>query len=106
MEDFTTIYKILKALHDSMDYDEFDIDRISPQVLGVSENRRFALLKMLVDSGYIEGITEKISVDGQLIMEIHHPRITLKGLEYLEENSLMKRTGRLLKGIKEVTPLL
>ena len=32
------------------------------------------------------------------------PEITLKGLEYLEENSLMKKAANLAKGIKETIP--
>jgi hypothetical protein len=32
------------------------------------------------------------------------PRITLKGMEYLEENGMMNKVGKFLKGIKEMTP--
>jgi len=35
-ESIKLIYKILKILERSMDYPEFDINRLDPEVLGVS----------------------------------------------------------------------
>lgn len=39
MDNFTVIYKILKALEQAMDYDEFDISRISHTKLDISYQR-------------------------------------------------------------------
>ena len=36
MDNFTVIYKILKALEQAMDYDEFDIKQISHTRLNIS----------------------------------------------------------------------
>lgn len=33
-----------------------------------------------------------------------HPKITLKGLEYLQENSMMKQAAAFAKGIKDIVP--
>ena len=44
MNNFTIIYKILKALESSMDLDEFDIETISAEHLKISENRRNRIL--------------------------------------------------------------
>ena len=44
MNNFTVIYKILKALEESMDYEEFDDNLISPEVLGITKERRNKLL--------------------------------------------------------------
>ena len=38
-ESIKLIYKILKILEKSMDYSEFDVDRLSPEALGTSLNR-------------------------------------------------------------------
>lgn len=54
MSDFSTIYKILSALRDSMDYEQFDMRLISAERLGITEPRRSSLLRMLAASGYIE----------------------------------------------------
>lgn len=32
------------------------------------------------------------------------PRITLKGMEYLSENTFMKKAANLVKGIKDTIP--
>lgn len=104
MGDFNTIYKILAALKASMDYDEFDSRLISAERLNVSEPRRRELLRMLSQSGYITGVAFDESAAGDVMMSIGHPRLTLRGLEYLEENSLMKRAYRAAKGIKELIP--
>ena len=57
MGDFNTIYKILAALKASMDYAEFDSRLISAELLNVSEPRRRELLRMLLQAGYITGVT-------------------------------------------------
>jgi hypothetical protein len=41
-ESIKLIYKILKILEQSMDYPEFDVDRLSPETLGTSASRRFS----------------------------------------------------------------
>lgn len=37
-------------------------------------------------------------------VSLTRPEITLKGLEYLEENTLMKKAASLAKGIKDTIP--
>lgn len=51
MDNFKIIYKILRALEQAMDLEEFDPDLISAENLGISENRRRAILEMLYESG-------------------------------------------------------
>lgn len=84
-----------------MDYDEFDLSLLNPELLGVSENRMNAILITLQDEGYISGIIYRKGLNG---VKLNKPVITLKGLEYLEENSMMKKVAGLLKGIKETVP--
>ena len=91
-EDFRTIYKILSILQKSMDFEVLDIRRLSADNLGITEPKRKAILGMLLKNGYIEGF--------QVIQYIGDQ--TPKGLEYLEENSLMQKAARLAKGIAEV----
>ena len=100
MGDFNTIYKILAALKASMDYDEFDSRLISAERLNVSEPRRRELLRMLSQAGYITGI----AFTGDVMISIGRLRLTLRGLEYIEENSLMKRAYRAAKDIKDLIP--
>lgn len=101
MDNFKVIYKILKLLEEAMDQDEFDISLLSPDLLGVTENRRNAILKMLQAESYITGVLYRNGLSG---VKLSKPAITLKGLQYLEENSMMKKVSGILKGIKETIP--
>lgn len=103
MEDFKIIYKILMAFYLSMDYDAFDQSSISPEVLGVSKNKRDALLVMLIERGYISGIHAMPTAAGDKLLHFgKHPQLTLDGLEYLNDNSFMKRAANAIKGIADV----
>lgn len=106
MDNFTVIYKILKALEQAMDYDEFDVKQISHTRFNISYQRWEKILIMLTKSGYIEGVIyDQCGGDySPHIEEPIAPVITLKGLEYLSDNSLMKKAANILKGIKETVP--
>ena len=102
MDNFKIIYRILKYLEKAMDYEEPDLDFISFSKLGISEHRWTAIMEMLVNEGYITGVEVKRSVDGDMCMSVCNMRITMKGLEYLQENSLMKKASNMAKGIAGV----
>lgn len=104
MNNFSIIYKILKALERNMGRSEFDSSAIAPEVLGIDKGRRDELLKLLAENEYISGLCVRQYVHSTepVILGIEHMRITLRGLEYLEENSLMKKAARLAKGIADV----
>ncbi|MDO4721420.1 MAG: YjcQ family protein [Peptostreptococcaceae bacterium] len=105
MNYFKIIYQILRCMEQSMDSEIFNTDCISAQMLGISVARRNAILEILVQEGYVSGVA--IQKIGELTsVNPQNAKITLKGLEYLEENAMMKKAYRLLKGAKEVTPFL
>ena len=106
MDNFTIIYKILKTLEKAMDYDEFEVKCISAERFGITKSRWEKIMIMLVKEGYIEGIFyDQCTCDySPHIVEPIQPVITLKGLEYLSENSMMKRISNVVKGIKETVP--
>lgn len=76
MNNFNMIYRILKYLEKAME--------------------------MLETEGYITGLSIKRSIDGEICCSISHPRITLKGLEYLQENSIMQKAASLAKGVADI----
>lgn len=106
MNNFTVIYKILKALEQSMDYEEFDDSLITPEILGVSRERRNKLLIEMQRNGYITGLISfnKLGQHSSQIREPTEINITLKGLEYLSDNTMMKKAANMLKGIKDTIP--
>lgn len=100
MDDFRIIYKILRILQNSMDLEEFDRNSISAEALGLSVPKWSRLMAMLLKEGYITGGETWNAMDcGYPRVALSRPELTLKGLEYLEESSLMKKAADLAKGI-------
>lgn len=106
MDNFAIIYKILKALENAMNYEEFDSGSISHERLNISYQRWEKILIMLAKAGYVEGliIDQTLSDYTPHLIKPIQPIITLKGLEYLSENTLMKKAANFTKGIKEIIP--
>ena len=105
MDNFRIIYRILQILEKSMELEDFDKSLISAEYLSIPFPLWCRLMKMMVDNGYITG------VDVRTIFDCNYPKatlirpeITLKGLEYLNENTIMKKIANIGKGIKESVP--
>ena len=78
---------------------ELDKDRISSAILNISENKRRELIILLAEEGYIKGLFHKRYVDGGIAYQDDDIKITLKGIEYLEDNNMMKKVANLAKGV-------
>ena len=50
---FKCIYRILSTIENEMDSKSFDIEKISPKMIKISEERWVKYINMLVDAGYI-----------------------------------------------------
>lgn len=105
MDNFTIIYKILHTLEKAMDYPEFDIRLISAESMKITPERWSRYIEMLSDSGYIKGVEIIESIAGTNV-DYSDIRITLRGLEYLSENSFMKQAYKAAKGIKDLVPFV
>lgn len=104
-DNFKIIYEILKKLESSMDILEFNNSVLSYKALEISKPKWCRIMKMLFDSGYISGVSVWVSYDCSYPqVELIRPEITLKGLEYLQENSIMQRMYKTAKGIKDILP--
>lgn len=104
MDNFSVIYKILSTLEKSMDLEGADTERICAENLKVSQERWNKYMEMLADAGYIKGVSLKRYADGSLLVNVDDIRITLKGLEYLSENTIMQRMYKAAKGITDLIP--
>lgn len=106
MDNFKAVYKILSTLERAMDLPEFDISVIGPDELGITKERWNRYIEMMADVGYVKGVSVSRDITGSIRVNCSNLRITLKGLEYLQENSIMQKMYHFAKGIKEVTPML
>ena len=99
MDEFEVIYKILRFLNKSMDCDELDLTAISSERFGITKKRWLAIIEMLADRKYIDGVQIYRHADGGLSVNIDNLRITLSGLEYLKNDSNMIECAKKAKGI-------
>lgn len=102
LDNFKAVYKILSTLEKAMDLPEFDVSLIGADKLGVSDERWARYIEMMADVGYIKGVSISKDVTGSMNINADDMRITLKGLEYLQENSIMQKIYKAAKGIKEI----
>ena len=101
-DNFKCIYKILKTLEKAMDYPEFDTSQIDYHSLEVSKERWSRYIEMMSDTEYIKGVKINRYINGETDVDISDIRITLKGLEYLSENSIMQRLYKSAMGVKNI----
>ena len=99
-----TMYRILKTLLKYAGRQDFTNELISAKKLGVSYEEWSYIMILLQKSGYIEGVqyTQTLSQRFPEIVDIDHVGITLSGIEYVEENTTMKKIGELLKEVGEI----
>lgn len=106
MKELGEIYDILKTMRATMGDPSFEWavylkgkeDRIGRQKLD-------ALLAMIAKRGLAEGITVREYVNEPApTVVVDRPRITMDGLEYLEENFSMRKAARIAAGIVDAIP--
>lgn len=104
MRDFTIIYKILKILDTYNGREDFDCYLISAKALQCDYSAWEQIMIELQRNDFIRGLvyTQTLSDKFPHIVEPIHPQITLKGMEFLETNSLMHKAGTLLKTVGEI----
>lgn len=103
MDNLKIVYKILKGIDLQMDSDSFDNTFL--EVLKISEERKNKIIQSMIDDGLISGFT-RIEYLGGYGFKANDPRLTLKGMEYLSENSIMQKIKNGLKDVKELTPFI
>lgn len=105
MDNFRTIYKILKYLEKDMDFDQADMDDISANRLNIGVKRWTAIIDMLRRDNYIDGFYMIEFPNGSMHVGKGKPKIRTKGIELLEslEKKFSEEDGydQLLKEIPE-----
>ncbi|HHU52713.1 MAG TPA: hypothetical protein GXZ43_01350 [Clostridiaceae bacterium] len=106
---FVVVYHICNYLYDCLKQGkEIDIEQIKPinKKFVIKENYWKYIICNLYKDGYIDGITIYNADDETHITNLEDIQITPKGIEYLQENNMMKKIVKGLKTVKEITPLI
>lgn len=99
LDNFKVIYKILRVLEKNMGNEKFSVRTISAEQMKISFEKWEQLLILMQDEGYIKGLVLSKTLEDTFrhISEPIKPQITIKGLEYLSENSFMGKAKEALK---------
>jgi hypothetical protein len=105
MDNFKIIYKILKALEKALEAEEFDPAVISPEALKITQAHWNSLLAIILEEGYVNGaVILPVLGSAPSVKVTTNTRITIRGMEYLQENSMMKKAANIAKGIVDLIP--
>ena len=86
----------------SKDVNEHDINAFIPSI---KDNYFVDIYRNLFDEGYLIGLSIETDYSGtSYILSPSQVRITIKGIEYLQENSEMKHALKWLKKMKASIP--
>lgn len=104
MRDFKIIYKILKTLDKYKGREDFDYESISAKELKLEFCEWEQLMIELQINGYIRGLgyNQTLSDKFPHIVEPIRPQITMKGMEFLETNSLMAKAEEALRMVGDI----
>lgn len=98
------MYRILAYLYACLKGGrDVDTNVISCDVLGINERYWLAIVTELVERGYVRGISIT-HADNHASAFLHDPTITMTGVEFLMENSMMAKARRFLQDIKASVP--
>jgi len=94
------IYYILKTIKELKDSHSFDIDSsFDLSKLKISQSDFYHLFSDLIDENYISGIKMRFSSNDIPVLSITNPKVTKKGLEFLENNTALQKIYRTVKEI-------
>lgn len=103
---YVIVCRILAYLYNCLKngYD-VDFEEISFETLNIKQSYYEYIIKHMVQDGYLEGV-KFISTIGRKTpaCDIDDIMITPKGIEFLEDNSKMKKAVEFLKTLKETVP--
>ena len=87
-----------------MGNENFSVETISAEKMNISFEKWEQLLILMQDDGYIKGLVlaKEIGETYRHIVEPIKLQITIKGLEYLAENSFMAKAKEALKMAGEI----
>ena len=107
---FVIVYKILSYLYKCLkNDDEVDVEVFKPnsKLFIIKENYFNFILKSIIDNGLIVGADYVTNVNGECLFSFYEDlSITVKGIQYLEENTVIEKAKLFLKDIKDLTPFI
>lgn len=107
---FSIVYKLLSILYENLKNGEnTDLEKVfnNTEAFPINKEYWIAIFEDLIEKGYIKNVAVlRISGDGKKIVPLKDGiRISADGVEYLENNSVMKKAAAVWGTVKEFLPL-
>lgn len=101
------MYKILSYLYKCLKAgDKPDMRMVSPEALGINAAYWASIIEELVDRGYVKGYRVADIPSRNRVITPEHPTVTMSGVEFLMENSMMRKAYQFLRDTKDAVPFL
>ncbi len=102
---FIIAHRILAYLYECFKAGEKpDADAFGPDALKINNGYWVNVMESLSNEGYVKGFNISETLAGSRNVVLVAPRITQKGIEFLQENSMMAKAKEFLRTIKETIP--
>lgn len=102
---FVVVYRILRYLLDCfMSGERAAAEMFGPDALGIPNGYWTNVMESIINEGYITGAICVSSLGSVSGIKLINPKITQKGIEFLQENSTMQKVKNALKEFKEIVP--
>ena len=102
---FKIIYVILTELYECRKANvRVKVSDIGAERFQVESGYLLSIFSDLLDEGYVKGFQVVNTKSGKYVLGLENMTITMKGIEYLQDNSKMKQVYEVLKEIRDWVP--
>lgn len=103
---YVVMYKIVAYLYDCMKKGvEPDENMLSADALGIPEQYRLDIFEELAVHRYISGATVRHFLGGDML-DFDRPRVTMEGVQFAQENTMMAKAAQFLRDAKASIPFI
>lgn len=103
---YVVMYKILAYLYDCMKKGESpDREKYGPEALGIPEPYWTQIMLELIDHGFVKGFLV-IRRASPAVVAPNDPSVTLEGVAFAQENTMMARAKQFLQDAKAAIPFI
>lgn len=104
---YVVMYKIIAYLYDCMKRGVSpDAAKISAGALGIPDEYWIDVIEELVDHGYVKGFEVVRYFSGARDVASDRPRVTMEGVAFAQENSMMGKAKAFLQDAKASIPFI
>ena len=102
---FKVAYAILSELKEAKKNGKrIDTSLISPERFGINDSYWLDIIEWLLEKGYAKGVSIQDTKTGRITTPMKELEITADGMEYLKENSTMKKMSKFAHEVKDFFP--